>query len=257
MITEYPLTKANRLKLSRAFKHNPRVDLSIPCIVESQMGKAFVDDPENPLVYRIEQGPFYYFAGDPNTPGGRAMIANLPPYTLFMPSPPAWIEAIQKMYSGKLVPFDRYSFSSDNLTIEHLDRLLTNSNFKDIIQRMDIPITEKALLNPDGYVDLFAFDSAEDFYERGIGYYLLENEKMIGVAYSSLVCSIGIEVSLVVDPDHHRQGIATALCCHLLKFCLENGMRPNWDAANPESCALALKLGYKPTGSYESYYLKE
>ncbi len=38
MITEYPLTKPNRVKLARAFKHVPRVDLSIQCAIEGLMG---------------------------------------------------------------------------------------------------------------------------------------------------------------------------------------------------------------------------
>ena len=38
LITEYPLTKANRVKLARAFKHVPRVDLSIQFAIEGLMG---------------------------------------------------------------------------------------------------------------------------------------------------------------------------------------------------------------------------
>jgi hypothetical protein len=48
--------------------------------------------------------------------------------------------------------------------------------------------------------------------------------------------------------------VATALSAALLLECVRRGLRPNWDAANPESCALAEKLGYTPAGSYDSYY---
>ena len=40
------LTKANRLRLGRAFRHNPRVDCAIDCVLEAQMGQAFMDDPD-------------------------------------------------------------------------------------------------------------------------------------------------------------------------------------------------------------------
>lgn len=56
MITELMLTKANRLELARAFRHNKRVDISIDCVIEGQMGKAFVDDPAAPTVFKITQG---------------------------------------------------------------------------------------------------------------------------------------------------------------------------------------------------------
>ena len=60
----------------------------------------------------------------------------------------------------------------------------------------------------------------------------------------------------MVDPKHHRQGIATALAAQLLTWCLENPVDPHWDAANAESCGLAEKLGYRKTGEYTAYYLK-
>jgi hypothetical protein len=39
---EYPLTKANRLRLARAFVKVPRVDLSIDCVLEGQMDAALL-----------------------------------------------------------------------------------------------------------------------------------------------------------------------------------------------------------------------
>jgi hypothetical protein len=42
------LTKANRLKIARAFRGNKRVDFSIECAAEGQLGKVFVDDPSQP-----------------------------------------------------------------------------------------------------------------------------------------------------------------------------------------------------------------
>jgi GNAT superfamily N-acetyltransferase len=104
-------------------------------------------------------------------------------------------------------------------------------------------------------VELADFDSAEDFVQRGVGFYLESRGTLVGAAYSSLVCSRGVEVSIFVLEDYRRQGIATVLAGRLLPWCLENNARPNWDAANPESCRLAEKLGYTQTGQYEAHYL--
>lgn len=76
----------------------------------------------------------------------------------------------------------------------------------------------------------------------------------MGVAYSSLVCSQGIEVSIYVEEAYRRQGVATALGSRLLLECLTYNLRPNWDAANPESVKLAKKLGYLYLESYDAYY---
>jgi hypothetical protein len=66
---ELRLTRANRLLLARAFRDNQRVDVGIDCAIEGQMGQAFIDDADNPLAFKIEQGPFCYV---PATPGVRA-----------------------------------------------------------------------------------------------------------------------------------------------------------------------------------------
>jgi GNAT superfamily N-acetyltransferase len=106
------------------------------------------------------------------------------------------------------------------------------------------------------YLALGAFDSAEDFVERGIGYCLVRDDAIQGAAYASLACASAIEVSIVVNPKHQRQGVATALAAHLLLWCLEHHLAPHWDAANLPSCHLAEKLGYQKTGEYTAYYLK-
>jgi len=229
--------------------------MSIDCAIEGQMGRALVDDSQEPTVFKIEVGPFFYFAGDGTGPGGRAMLEAIVPYTLFMPSSPGWIEAGKMMYGERLVGFDRYSFSSERISAEHLDHLCQESAFREDVQRMDLSFAAQ-LWGQDHFVDLSDFDSAEDFVQRGIGFYLETRGTVVGAAYSSLVCSRGIEVSLFVMEDYRRQGIATILASRLLKWCIENNAEANWDAANLESCRLAGKLGYVPTGEYQAYYLK-
>ena len=259
MIQELPLTKANRIKLARAFKNVARVDLSIECVIEGQMGKAFVDDVQHPSVFRIEVGPFFYFAGDVTSAGGQVMLENLTPYTLLMPSAPGWIEAGKTMYGERLAGFTRYSFSSERVSAEHLDHLCQASAFREDVRQMDLPFAAQLWGQDHGevpFVDLSDFDSARDFVQRGIGFYLEKHGTVVGAAYSSLVCSRGIEVSLFILDDYRRQGIATILASRLLKWCIENNAEANWDAANPESCRLAEKLGYIQTGEYQDYYLK-
>lgn len=250
MSHELPLTKPNRLRLAEAFRHNQRVDYSIDCVIEGQMGRAYADDPERPTAYRITVGPFWYFAGDAGGPGGRALMGEFPPYSLLMPSPPEWIAAAREVFGDKLVSFPRYSFSADGLSETHLAGLLDQSPYHDRVLRVDAEL----LARPDNYVEIDDFDSPADFLARGIGYTLLEEGKPAGAAYSSLVCSRGIEVSLFVNEPYRRRGVAKALSAALLLECLRRGLRPNWDAANPESRALAEKLGYTFTETYESYF---
>lgn len=107
MVLEYPLTKANRLRLARAFAYHQRVDIGIDCAVEGQMGRAYVDDGAAPRVFRIEQGPFQYLAGDARSAAGREMMETLPSYTLLMPSPSEWTEVGREIHGDRLVSFPR------------------------------------------------------------------------------------------------------------------------------------------------------
>lgn len=43
-----------------------------------------------------------------------------------------------------------------------------------------------------------------------------------------------------------QRGLATVVCASLLVHCLERGIQAHWGAANPQSAALAEKLGFSP-----------
>lgn len=247
----YPLTRLNRLKVARAFAQVPRVDTSIDCAIEDQMGEVSVDSLENPQWFLLEQDHFFcYLAGDFASENGRDFLSKIPRGRFLMAGSNGWQDIVQDIFGEGIVPIKRYSYSSDSLNLAHLQKLANQHTPN--IKRFDAELASK----PTHFLEIGAFDSPEDFVQRGIGFCLLKDETIIGVAYSSLVCSDAIEVSIIVDSNHYRQGIATALACQLLQWCLENHIRPNWDAANEESCHLAEKLGFTRKGEYTAYFLK-
>ena len=180
MSHELELTKANRLRLARAFRYNPRVDYSIDCVLEAQMGQAFVDDPDQPTAYRISIGPFWYFAGDADGHGGRALLAEWPAYNLFMPSPPAWADAARETFGERLVTFPRYSFSADGLNAAHLTSIIETSPQRDRVVAVDAALLARAADGLETYVDLADFDSPDDFVARGLGFVALDGERVMG-----------------------------------------------------------------------------
>ena len=184
MSHELELTKTNRLRLARAFRHNPRVDYSIDCVLEAQMGRAFVDDPDKPTAYRISIGPFWYFAGDANSPGGRALLAEWPAYNLLMPSPPEWPAAARQTLGERLVVLPRYSFSADGLNGSHLAAVGDASSLRDRVVAIDAALLARAAEGVETFIDLADFESADDFLARGLGFVALDGERVMGAAYS-------------------------------------------------------------------------
>jgi GNAT superfamily N-acetyltransferase len=255
-VTEYlSLNKANRILIARAFADVLRVDMSIDCVIEDQMGQALVDNARSPAVFKLEVGSFRYFAGNAASAEGQSLIDSLRPYTFIMPSAPGWAEAAKDKYQDRLIPIDRFRYSSERLAAEHLRVLINRSDLNDEVKRMDVEFAQQ-FWERDHFIHLSDYESPEDFVKRGVGYYLEHDGEVIGAAYASLVCSQGIEVSIFVQETFRRRGIATLLASHLLSWCLERHVHPNWDAANPPSCGLAEKLGYQPLGRYQAYYLK-
>lgn len=251
----FPLTRLNRIRLAQAFAKVPVVDISIACVVEDQMGVAYVDSLENPSYFMIELDQFFcYLSGNFQNEAGHAFLKNIPHGRFLMAGTDGWDSAVKTVLSAddKLIPVERYMYSSDSLSIAHLDKLASNNPNTPHIKRFDV--ASASADNP--FLSLGAFESVEDFIGRGIGFYMQKDDKVVGVAYSSLVCSNAIEISIIVEPDYYRQGIATALSCQLLKWCIEHHLAPHWDAANEESCKLAEKLGYQPEGKYMAYFYK-
>ena len=248
----YPLTRANRLRVAQVFANVPHVDISIECVLEDQMGKVFVDSTENPHYFLIEQDSFFcYLAGDFSTDAGRTFLSKLPRGRFLMAGSQGW-DVVQDVYGDGIMPIPRHHYSSDTLAREHLQTLAQNNPNTPNIKRIDPALISKGI----PFLEIGAFESQKDFLERGVGFIVMQNEQSIGVAYSSLVASNALEVSIVVDEAHRRKGIATALSCQLLLWCLERSIAPHWDAANDESCALAEKLGYSDKQAYTAYFLK-
>lgn len=182
------------------------------------------------------------------------MISAFPAYNLLMPSAPGWVEIAQRQFGQKLKQFPRYSFSGADLNTTHLESLLANSPVHQNIEPLTAETAAALAGVPDSYFEISDFESAQDFAARSFGFAASDHGSVMGVAYGSLVCSRGIEVSIFVEEAYRRRGVATALASSLLIESLRRGLRPNWDAANPESCRLAEKLGYIPTGTYNAYY---
>jgi GNAT superfamily N-acetyltransferase len=182
------------------------------------------------------------------------MMADLPAYNLLMPSVPGWAELAHQQFGDALQTNTRHSFSSDQLSTKHLNQLLNDGSFQGEFVPLDAARAAQMSAASQLYFDLADFGSAEDFVARGLGFVALAAGQPVGIAYSSLVCSQGIEVSIFVDEAHRRQGVATAVSAHLLLACLQRPLHPNWDAANPESVKLAGKLGYRSLGTYEAYF---
>ena len=64
------------------------------------------------------------------------------------------------------------------------------------------------------------------------------------------------EIEVETSPYYRRCGLATVVSAALVLECLERGLEPCWDAANPASAGLARKLGLESVGCYNAYVIE-
>lgn len=181
-------------------------------------------------------------------------MCGFPAFNLLMASPPNWLELAGEMYQPQLQPFSCYTFSAVDLSCGHLTKILKDSIYEVCIVPVDAKLAGRIAELPDSTLELENFGSIRNFIERSLGYTILDGGNVMGVAYRSLVCSKGIEISIYVRETFRRRGVATALGSRLLLESLERGLCPGCDAANPKSSKPALRLGYSFIESYNAFF---
>jgi RimJ/RimL family protein N-acetyltransferase len=243
---------AKRYKLAPLFKdHRPHFIMD--AIIEGHLGVALANDLENPCVAQLAYADVVSLGGDPEHPVARQFVEQLPVDKGILPLPEEWHELLQQVHGERLISIERFSFSGEQLDIDHLRSLQATLPEGFRIERIDLDLArqieaDSSLISEDHVRN---FNSPEDFVERGIGFCVLDGERIVSGASSYAICNKGIEIQVNTHPDYRQRGLATVVSAALLVYCLQHDIEAPWDAGNPESVKLAEKLGYLEVGSYE------
>ncbi|MGE8205718.1 GNAT family N-acetyltransferase [Heyndrickxia sp. NPDC080065] len=244
-----------RKKLMPMFAHlNSTIILS--CL-QGHMGKAWADNLEEPTVAQITVGIFVFYAGNPHTKEAEELLNNLPDYTLAIVGTEEWKYRIEEVHKGSFEKFQRYEFFKNP---EHLDRNYLKSLLSPLpanyeLIRIDETIAKKPSFHELSEDFISQFNSLDDFIDRGIGFAMLKEGKVVCGATSYSIYDDGIEIEIATHPQHRRKGLATITASALILDCRDRGLYPSWDGANSESVKLAQKLGYILKDSYDTYFI--
>ncbi len=228
--------------------------------LEGAHGTAAADRLPGPAAGRIQVGDFCFFAGDPAAAGSRELAETARPagsrtFFLAIARDPSWNHLLESVWGGKAKKTLRYATEKDPSVFDraYLTRLREEIPAGFQLKRIDRECYEQTLKH-SWAADLCAqFSSWEDYARRGRGFAAEREGELVCGASSYTVWSGGLEIEIDTREDCRRMGLATACAAALILDCLDRKKVPSWDAANPESLALAKKLGYRPAGSYETY----
>lgn len=232
-------------------------DTLILSCIQGHMGDIWVDNFENPTCVQALVGDFVFYAGDSESKDVEQLLYNIPKDILVIAQNEKWQKRIEELNVNTREKFNRYSFEKDvnNLDINKIKEFL-NILPKDYeLKRVDEEIAESKSFNELSEDFIGQFESVEDFINRGIGYVIIHNGRVVSGASSYSIYDGGIEIEVDTHIDYRRKGLATIVSAALIKECLEKGIYPSWDAANLNSVSLAKKLGYILDKPYDTYYI--
>lgn len=218
------------------------------------MGQAQADSPVRPRSGRILIGDFCFLAGEPTPelaawPQGRSSG-----FLLMLPRHEGWNPVIEKAYPGHFCLTSRFAFHKDPAAFdrEALERLAAAPAGYSI-RMMDEPLYRQALSSPWSRDLVSNYSGWEDYARLGLGAAALKDGELVCGASAYSRYRKGIEIEIDTREDHRRRGLARACAARLILACLDRGLYPSWDAANPMSASLARQLGYRSAGEYPAY----
>ena len=245
------LTPDQRGVVRPLFAHH-RPSFLIDAVLEGHLGEAWVDRQADPHVAWLEFADIIVLGGDADCSAAAEAILRLPVDKAILPAPDPWAERTEQELGDRVVRIERFAFTDEALDVEHLGVLAANLPAGFSVARIDLDLARMIVEDPtlitEDHVANFA--SPEDFVQRGIGFCVLHDGRIVAGASSYAVCDAGIEIQVNTHPDHRGKGLATAVSAVLIRWCLEHGQAAHWDAGNDVSVRLATRLGYTLQAPY-------
>lgn len=226
--------------------------------LEGCMGSLYADDAARPNCAAAIAGDFVYLAGDAFHPAASLLVQRLhgKHRLLVIPLSEGW-ERLLETPEIRCLPIRRYAFAHDTGGFDraYLATYTQSLPADCTLLRMDAAAYRLAM-QEDWSRDLCVnFANEDDFLQNGLGFCVWQDGRLASGAASYTWFSGGYEIEIDTREDCRRRRFATACAAAFILHCLDNGKLPGWDAANPESAALAAQLGYKAEGSYTAYQL--
>ncbi len=232
--------------------------------LQGHMGQVFVDNIENPNGAILFCGSFVFIEG-------KKIEGEIIEYIkiihnksgldrLYIISKVENIgELLEKVYGTKLSKIRRCAIEKKK---EEFDLIKLQSMVNELPEQYQLQRINEELYyeckKEEWTLDFISnFNSAKDFLERGIGYVIFHDNRIVSGASSYTIYDEGIEIEIATRTEYRRMGLAQVAGAALILECRKRGLYPSWDAANMASVQLATKLGYRSLGPYDTYRLEK
>ena len=200
-------------------------DSMVIACLQGIMGQAYVARETEPKAALIVSGEYSFFGGDPASADARELVQNL-----------------------------FHVNESDRTVVIFNDQLLqrymeaTPEGYQ--LAAFDEDLYHQAMAEDWSREFCEVFPSAEEYLNKGFGFGILKEGRLVSGASTMTVYHGGIEIQVATRESYGGKGLAMACSAALIRECIRRGIRPCWDAANLTSKHMALNLGYEYRGEY-------
>lgn len=239
----------------------PKEEVCVWSCIEGIMGRAWINDLDSTEYGLVSVADFLFLLGDaPNELSDdlRNLVENYGKNQIIVSENQAWDNVIWNAFPDNIVRFTRYAFHWEPEAFDKslLEKYAEGDGKAYKVVPFDLELAEKALKN--GFTADFCmfFESPEAYLKQGVGFCIVEDGQIVAGASSYSACDGAIDITIGTIDAYRRKGLALKCAAKLILECLERGIYPRWDAANPESVELAKKLGYRLKEAYQVFTIK-
>lgn len=229
------------------------------------LGKAFVDNDENPATCILSLKHWLFFGGKPsedcmNFLSGAILTNDIrdSQHIFYMVFPDEeWKNALTEILPGSCCQYERSLYKRD-LDLEYADNTPLLTNIAEItpvlmnskVENLDMIINEVV---PTG-----TYNNLDDFLARGFGFAPIINNKVSGFCTSEYPSKSAIAIGIEVLGEYQRQGYAKAMTKAFLYKAAQRDLKVYWECwkSNIASANTALSCGFEKVSDYPILFVR-
>lgn len=238
-----------------------RGEVLIQSALEGSTGHVWMPVMNKPSYCLVQQGDFSYLIGIPPKAAKslelREALIEYCHHGFIIPGDELWDNWLEENFSGEYRMISRYATKKggENFDRKQLKSYLGQIPEEIVVKKINGKLYQQALKEKWSRDFCSNFSSPEDFKKYGLGYVALDDGQIVAgcSAYGRGHDRLAVQVE--TREDYRNKGLALACSAAFILDCLNQGIYPEWDAANLQSVGLAEKLGYVFDKEYQVYEL--
>lgn len=245
---------ANRKIGAHLFAEHQYDTVLIHSVLDGHTGRMLADSDTRPRIARLDTGAFTMLGGDPELEEVTALL-RYEPIDIITPENERWRKVLMDEFGDRIHVLPFIEYCSNTVTVEELAQIIDKLPKEYELKRLNEELCKKL---PDDIPNEYFFEnfsSIHDFLQRGVGFCVLRDGRIVSAATSMAVSRSSIDIEIETDENLRRKGLGSIVGARLVQYCIENNITPKWLAANEDSAKLASRLGFSRGKSYETFQI--